>query len=198
MTLYSMTMILFLVCNPIGNIPLFLIVLKRCPAKRYRWIVLRETLIAWALLCVFALFGQSFLSDLHVTDASFSIAGGMVLLMVALKLVFPSSGDADDFSGAAKEPFMVPLATPFLAGFGGLATVLLMASKPAIEMHTLIMAISLTMLISLCFTVPARIIQRVIGDDILNAIARLVGMMLVTISIQMMIDGVLLVVKGMH
>src|SRR5690606_10776131 len=115
MTTLSAALLLFLILDPLGNIPIFLGLLKPLPEKRRRIVVARVLVIALVVLFVFLWGGIYVLEAMHLRQESVSIAGGIVLFLIGLKMIFPSPegmfGDLPD-----GEPFIVPLAIPMVAG----------------------------------------------------------------------------------
>ena len=125
-TFSSMLILFFLVMNPLGNLPVFIAELDRQPPERYRFIVLRECLVALAILLLFVFCGGEILKALRITQASLELAGGIILFMIAIKLVFGSaSGGGEKKSAPESEPFIVPLAIPLFAGPAAMSTAIL-------------------------------------------------------------------------
>src|SRR3990172_1897658 len=131
MSLLSATVLLFLVLDPFGNVPFFLSVLKKLPDERQSRVIIREMLVALVILVVFLFGGQYLMAVLQISEPSLSIAGGIVLFLIAIKMIF--GGYEYAFSGYnSEEPFLVPLAVPAIAGPSAMATILLlMARGPA-------------------------------------------------------------------
>jgi multiple antibiotic resistance protein len=125
MQLFSAILTLFLIMDPIGNVPLFMCQLKDLDERRRSWVVARESLFALLILCFFLFVGPTLTSLLHIGRPALYISGGVLLLIIALDMIFPGSfkvsAGADDRSGG--EPFIVPLATPFVAGPSTMATI---------------------------------------------------------------------------
>jgi len=126
-TFLSATILLLLITDPIGNIPVFANALKHVPPERRPKVILREILIAFGLLLTFMFVGEGFLRVMNLSELSLQIGGGVILFLIALRMVFPSHGvEVDDI---LTEPLIVPLAIPALAGPSALATVLLLVSQ---------------------------------------------------------------------
>lgn len=196
MGVYAIVITLFLVMDPIGNIPLFLVLLKRYSSTRYAWIIVRESIIAWCILCAFAFFGDAFLDSLHISESALGMAGAIILLLIAIKMIFPGS-DEKEAEDAAEEPLIVPLAVPLIAGPSTLATVLLLASEFDTHHDWVLAGITIATLIFVLILLSARYINRLVGDRVLTAMARLMGMILTTIAVQMFLDGLRLFIKQM-
>jgi len=188
MTTFSAAILLFFVMDPIGNIPLFLAALRPVdPARRPR-VVVREMAIAYALLVAFLFAGRPLLATLGISEPALTIAGGIVLFLIALKMVFPAAHGAlgEQVEG---EPFVVPLAVPYVAGPSALATVLLMTSRDPGRQLEWFLAISAAWLASAAILLMGAKLSQFLGDKGITAIERLMGMVLVASAVQMFLDG---------
>jgi len=188
MTTFSAAILLFFVMDPIGNIPLFLAALGPVdPARRPR-VVVREMAIAYALLVAFLFAGRPLLATLGISEPALTIAGGIVLFLIALKMVFPAAHGAlgEPVEG---EPFVVPLAVPYVAGPSALATVLLMTSRDPGRHMEWFLAISAAWLASAVILLLGATLSRFLGDKGITALERLMGMVLVASAVQMFLDG---------
>ena len=189
MTTFSAAILLFFVMDPIGNIPLFLAALKSVdPVRRFR-VVGRELLIAYALLVAFLFVGRPLLSMLAISEPALTIAGGIVLFLIALRMVFPAEHGklGEDIDG---EPFVVPLAVPYIAGPSALATVLLMTSRDPARRADWFFALSAAWLASAVILLLGARLSQFLGAKGITAIERLMGMVLVASAVQMFLDGV--------
>lgn len=128
MTMFSAAILLFLVIDPFGNLPFFIAALKDVDQERHLWIIIRELIIALFVMVVFLFCGQYILSALQISASALTAAGGIVLFLIAIKMIFPEIGSssAENFSG---EPFIVPLAIPYVAGPSVLTAVLLIMNR---------------------------------------------------------------------
>ncbi|MDD5656142.1 MAG: MarC family protein [Elusimicrobia bacterium] len=186
--LLSCASILFLVMDPLGNIPVFAGLLKDIAPERARRIITREHLFAAVLLLFFILFGQFFLDMLGIKDAALGISGGIVLFLIAIKMVFPmKEGVFGELP--AGEPFIVPLATPLIVGPSAMSTVLILASRKDLGFWTLSAAVLLAWAASLAILRRAATFSRLLGPRGLLAVERLMGMILTTIAVQMLLTG---------
>ena len=192
-TFASATILLVLITDPVGNIPIFANALKHVAPERRPVVILREVLIAFVLLLTFMFIGQSFLQLMGLSEVALQIAGGVILFLIALRMIFPAHGD----EGAEQlgEPLIVPLAIPAIAGPSALATVLLLVSQAPERRLEWIAALCVTMLVSAVVLVLAERIQRVVGERFVVALERLMGLVLVALSIEMMLRGVSTFVK---
>lgn len=185
----SAAILLFFVLDPLGNIGLFLTALKDVPAHRQRPIIIRELVFALVALIAFLFLGRHILSAMHVSGPSLGIAGGVILLFIAIRMIFPSSEEAVE-RHEDTEPFIVPLAIPLVAGPSAMATViLLMAGDPTRWLEwlgALALAWAATSGI-LLFSLP---LSRLLGKKGIRALERLMGMLLITIAVQMMVTGI--------
>jgi len=180
---------LFLVMDPLGNIPVFLSVLKRYDAERRRKIIIRELFIALAVALAFLFLGQYILGLFSLRQESISIAGGIVLFIIALRMIFPQRGSFADEYGA-DEPFVVPLAIPLVAGPSLLATLLIMSRSDPTRMMDWVIALLGAWLLSAIILIASPLFYRVLGERGLTAMERLMGMLLVALSVQMFLDGI--------
>ena len=192
MTVLSAAVLLFLVMDPFGNIPVFLSVLDPVAPARRRRVIARELLLALGFLIGFLFGGQHLLNAIGIGEASLTVAGGLILFLIALRMVFPPPGGAwaVDIEEGGDEPFLVPLAVPFIAGPSVLASVLfIMSSDPARWpewLAAVLLAWAATGAILLASTDLARLLKR----RGLVAIERLMGMVLIAIATEMVLTGV--------
>lgn len=189
MTTLSAALLLFLILDPLGNIPVFLGLLKPLPAARRRRVLLRELLIALAVLFVFLWGGKYVLEAMHLRQESVSIAGGIVLFLIGIKMIFPSP---EGMFGEVPEgePFIVPMAIPLVAGPSGMAAVMLLAAQEPGRMGDWSLALVLAWAATAILLFSATYLYKVLGMRVLTAVERLMGMLLVAISVQMLLDGV--------
>jgi multiple antibiotic resistance protein len=186
--LFSWVLTLLLVMDPLGNVPLFLSVLRAVPPERRRRVLAREVLIAYAVLLAFLLAGDSALRMLGIEQESVSIAGGIVLFLIALRMLFPGEGHAMVASPQG-EPFVVPLAIPLVAGPSTLATVLLLQRAATASIWWLLLALTIAWAISAVVLFSSTALYRALGERGLVAMERLMGMLLVMIAVQMLVNG---------
>ena len=186
-TFVSATILLLLITDPVGNISVFANALKHVAPERRARVILREIMIAFFLLLTFMFVGEGFLRVMNLSELSLQIGGGVILFLIALRMVFPppAAEEAEIFT----EPLIVPLAIPAIAGPSALATVLLLVSQQPERRLEWIAALCVTMVISAVVLVSAERIQRVIGPRLVTAVERLMGLVLVSVAIEMMLRG---------
>ena len=186
--------LLLLVTDPFGNVPLFVTALKDVNPVRRPRIVVRECAIAFLLLLLFMFFGRHFLAALQLTDISLRIGGSVILLIIAIRMIFPHP---DGVLGRSEggEPFIVPLAIPALAGPSALATVLLFTSQTAQDVMVHVAALAAVAVIWLAVLLGAERLQNVLGTQVMTAFERLMGLILTAMSIEMLLGGVRAFVK---
>ena len=183
--LFSATILLILVLDPFGNLPIVVSVLGKLPAERRVRIVLRECFFAYVILIAFMAGGRTFMQWLQLSDASLTIAGGIILFLIALRMVFPHpDGVFGDARGG--EPFLVPLAVPSIAGPSALATVMLMASRDPAHMTTWVIALSVGMAVTTLVLLAAQRLQAVLGERAIVAFERLMGLVLTALAVEML------------
>ncbi|HET9664551.1 MAG TPA: MarC family protein [Burkholderiales bacterium] len=189
MSFTSAVVILVLVMDPVGNVPLFVALLRPVKPSRRMLVILRECGIAFLVLIVFVLFGDPILSVLGLSSSSLHIAGGLILFLIALRMIFrrPDGLFGDVISG---EPFIVPLAIPSIAGPTAIATVMLMVSRAPQRLLEWIAAATVAMLITLAVLLFAERLSKIIGERGLLAFERLMGLILTAIAVEMLLQGV--------
>ena len=189
MTIAAAAILLFLILDPLGNIPVFLSLLKGLPPARQRRVLARELLIALGVLMLFLWGGQYLLDVMHLRQESVSIAGGIILFLIGLRMIFPPrDGIMGDMPEG--EPFIVPIAIPMIAGPSGMAAVMLLGSQEPGRMGewSLALVIAWAATAAILFLAPS--LQKLLGNRVLTAIERLMGMVIVAISVQMLLDGI--------
>ena len=186
--------VLLLVTDPIGNIPLFSTLLKTVKPERRTRVVLRECLIAYGIMLFFLFFGERALQLIGISDRSLNIAGGVILFIISLRMVFraPEGPFGEMPEG---EPFIVPLAIPALAGPTAIATVVLLASRSPERIGEWIIAISVAMATSALALVFADRISRALGERALMAVERMMGLVLTAIAVEMLLRGIELFIR---
>jgi multiple antibiotic resistance protein len=188
MTVLSAAILLFLVMDPMGNVPLFVTLLADFEPRQARRIVARELLIALTILMLFLLGGQVMLEVLHVSEPALTIAGGVILFLIAIKMIF--GGTSEMFrDGTDGEPFVVPLAVPLVAGPSAAATVLLLMATDPTRWLDWTIALVAAWAATGAILLLAPLLSRVLGRRGLGAVERLMGMLLTTVAIQMFLSG---------
>jgi len=191
MDLIGAFVLLFVVMDPLGNIPIFLSVLESVkPERRYK-VLARELLLALVILFAFLFGGQYLLAALHLSQYSISVAGGIILFLIALKMIFPVQRQMrEDEPEEDEEPFLVPLAIPMVAGPSAMAILLLLATRHPDRLGLWSLALFLAWAATAIILGAAPLIKKVLGKRGLIATERLMGMLLVAIAVQMFLEGV--------
>lgn len=188
-TLLSAFITLVLVMDPLGNVPIFLSVLKDVEGKRRYWVIFRELLIALGVLLLFLYGGSTALDAMGLRQESISIGGAIILFLIAIRMIFPSPygllGDTPD-----GEPFIVPLAIPAVAGPSSLAIAMLMVNTDPTRMMDWTLALVGAWAVSACILMTSPLLLKALGSRGLMAMERLMGMILVIIAVQMFFEGV--------
>lgn len=179
---------LFLIMDPIGNIPVFLSVLKDVPEERRRRVLARELGFAYAVLLLFLLVGPVFLDLLQLTPEAISIASGIILFIIALRMIFPSRSGimGENIEG---EPFFVPLAVPLVAGPSTMAILLLLVQQHPDRLGDWFVAMTGAWIASAAILMASGLAYRILRRRGLIALERLMGMLLVALAVQMLLDG---------
>ena len=188
-TFVSAVFMLTLVMDPLGNIPMFISALKDVPADRKRAVLARELLIALGVMLFFLLFGKYIVSFLAIDPTAMSVAGGIVLFLIALQMIFPTQHA--QFGGSPEgEPFIVPLAIPLVAGPSTLTTVLLFSLREPGKLGLWAVVVVVAWLVTAAILgALADSLSRLLGRRGLMAMEKLMGMILTTISVQMVMSG---------
>lgn len=186
--LFSIAFALFLLMDPIGNVPIFISILKDVETNRLRKIILREMLIALGIIVTFNFLGEFLLDFLRVDRSTLLISGGLILFIIAIRMVFPEKAPAARSLLPFKEPFIVPLAVPLVAGPAVLAAVMLYSYQNE-NPWTSVGAICLAWIASTLILLSATRLRKLLGDRGLIACERLMGLLLILLSVQMFLEG---------
>ncbi|WP_309567519.1 MarC family protein [Coxiella-like endosymbiont] len=189
MTLYTIAITLILVMDPLGNIPVFLAILQNYDTRTQTRIILRESLIAFLILALFVFFGRYILHGLHITTPALSIAGGVILFIIALRMIFPSEQKTSKKEDL-EEPLIVPLAVPLTAGPSAMGMVLLFVTRDPYHLWLVFLGVLIASAIFTVIMLFAPFLMKILGKRGLIAIERLMGMILTTIAVQMFLSGV--------
>ena len=189
MSILSAAVILTLVLDPIGNAPVFRAVLGNVPPERRIRIIVREMLIALFILALFLFFGRTLLTAMQLTPPALAIAGGVVLFLVAIRMIFPSAGGLN-IMGDDGEPFIVPLAMPMIAGPATITLVVLFTTREPDRLMDWLAALLIAWAVSAVVLVFADYLLGRIGESGQRALTRLMGMILTAIAVQMLLNGI--------
>ncbi|QSH39979.1 MarC family protein [Lentisphaerota bacterium ZTH] len=180
--------LLFLVMGAFSNLPIFMSVLKDVPHERRRFIIIRESLVALVVLTTFLVFGRSILDLMQISQSSLGIAGGIILFMIAIKMIF---GQRNENGVEHKgEPFIVPLAIPILAGPSAVAVIILLRGNPHLTFAAAGSALLLAWIGSTTILLSSLKLHRFLSRKVLSAAEALMGLILTAISIEMLLRGV--------
>ena len=185
----SALILLLLVLDPLGSLPIFIPIMRSVPPQRRTRVAVREVGIAFFVLFAFMFVGDSFLQVMHLSERSLEVAGGVILMIIAIRMIFGTSGESAYGLEEGKEPLIFPLAVPLLAGPSAMATVLLLASRQPDRIMEWIGALSVAMLISGFTLVMADRIRKLLGDSVVSAIEKLMGLVLTAIAVEMVPAG---------
>jgi len=185
-TLFPLAITFFIVINPIGNSPMIASLVKHCDVSRQRFLLVREGFLGFLLTVLFLFFGKQFMEVLSLSDYTISFCGSILLLLVALQMIYPSNHEVK-LAGAKAEPFLVPIATPLLAGAGLLSTILIFSEKASPSTVTFALLIAWALVILILFLIPTAL--RFIGARAVFVMEQLMGMILAMISTEMFVGG---------
>lgn len=187
-SILSITLLLFFVIDPIGNVPILLAILKDIDKKRHLPIIVREMLFGLLILFTFLFFGKSFLNLFHLETESVTIAGGIIFFIIGIRLIFPGGKDKSIYPSDG-EPFLVPIALPLVAGPSALATLIVMANTYQGHLTDLSLSLFLAWSASTIILIASPFFLKVLKQKGLMALERLMGMLLLIMSVQMFING---------
>ncbi len=189
--------LLLLVTDPFGNVPLVVSALRPvAPARRSR-IVIRECVIAFVVLLIFMFFGRHFLAALQLSEISLRIGGAVILMLIAMRMVFPHEEAPANGSRPAHEPFIVPLAIPAIAGPSALATVLLFSRDSVGDVLVHVGALTAVAAVWLAVFLSAERLQNALGPQVMMAFERLMGLILTAMAVEMLMGGIREFVKSL-
>ena len=194
MDLLSLAFSLFVVIDSLGNLPICLHVLKDFSGKQRQQIILREMFIALAFLVFFYFIGPSFLNLLKLDFYTVQISGGIILFLMAIKMIFPVAKDANNHLEDLREPLIVPIAIPLVAGPAVFAMVILYSNQ--VPWHTMLGALSLAWFVSLMVMMSGTFLNKILKKKGLIALARLMGLILILIATQMFLNGISIYLKS--
>jgi multiple antibiotic resistance protein len=187
LTVISMTLMLFFMANPLGNIPVFVSLVKQFEFRRQRWILFREAILSLVLAYFFLFLGEPFLNTIHIQQYSVNLAGGVLVLLISINMIFPVVSEETGPKVLRQEPFVVPIATPLLSG-GGVFTLIMILSKQA-PLANVSLAILLAWIPVIIIVVASVYLQKILGKRGLIAIEQFMGMLLMMMAIQLLTRG---------
>lgn len=189
MSLYAAVITLIFVMDPLGNIPIFFSVLKKYDPKTQARIILRESAIAFIILVLFVFFGHYILRGLDITTSALNIAGGLILFIIALRMIFPGA-QALTQQEHFEEPLIVPLAVPLTAGPSAIAIVMVFVTRNPQHIWLVFSAVVIASIVFTVIMLCSRYLMKVLGKRGLIAVERLMGLILTTIAVQMFLTGI--------
>lgn len=188
LSLFSITLVLFLIMDPLGNINSFREMLKRIDRKKQKYVILREMLIALIAMLAFNFLGEVIFDNLQVTETTVEISSGVILFLAALKVLFPTK-DSPRSNLPKEDPFIVPLAIPLIAGPSLLATIMLYAHMETSQ-YIMVAAILISWILASVILLMGNRLHALLGDNGLIAFEKLMGMVLILLAIQRIFEGV--------
>jgi len=183
--------------DAVGNIPLYISLLKRVKPHRQRIVILREMVVALFIIIAFGMAGEKLMRVLNITQPTIQIAGGIILFILCLKMIFPGEKDSDASLSNTDEPFIVPLAVPLVAGPAVLAAVMIYWQREP-NHWIMIGSIGIAWIFSLFILLSSSFLQKILGWRGIIAIERLMGLVLILIAIQMFLSGVGAFITTLH
>lgn len=197
MTLFSLAVTIFLIANPIGSAPAFVALVKDFDFARQKKILLREALFSLLLALLYLYIGDAFLKVLQIEPYSLSISGGIVIFLVALTMIFPKAQQETSTVKITREPFIVPIATPLIAG-GGVFTTIIVYLKQTNDYVLMSEAIALAWIFVILITYSAAYLQKLLGKGGLIVLERLMGMLLLMMGVELIMRGTTTLINVIH
>jgi len=188
-TFLSALILLLLVLDPLGSLPIFISVMRAVPKERRALVAVREIGLAFIVLLTFMFLGDAFLRLMHLSERSLEVAGGVILLIIAIRMIFGGSSESAYGLEPGREPFVFPLAVPLLAGPSAMASVLLLASREPARMAVWMGALTAAMAVSAVVMLTADRLRRLLGDSMVAAIEKLMGLVLTAVAVEMILAG---------
>ncbi len=186
----SAIVLLVLIMDPLGNLPIFMSTLKHLKPGRRRVVLIRELLIALILMLVFLFSGEKLLAFLNLRTETVSISGGIILFLIAIKMLLSPQTENHSEKLNIEEPFLVPLAIPLMAGPSILAALMLLSHQYKNILSHLVIALLISWGITASILMMSNIFLRLLGNKGVGALERLMGLILVMLSTQMFLDGI--------
>ncbi len=193
MDVFQAALLLFIIIDPVGNAPIFSTVLRDLDGPAARRVILRESFIALGIMLATLFAGSTLMGWLGLTQSALGLAGGIILFLISLRMIFPLPGgvfgENEVHAGGASIPLVVPLAVPLLAGPSAIATLMLLAARDPQRMGSWALALGLAWVVSTAILLAAPWMGRVVGRNALEAVQRLLGMLLTAVAVQQFLDG---------
>ncbi|CAL4324395.1 UPF0056 inner membrane protein YhgN [Buchnera aphidicola (Eriosoma grossulariae)] len=186
----STTILLIFIMDPIGNLPIFMSILKNIEPKRRQLILIREMIIALLIMLLFLFGGEKILLVLNLKTETISISGGIILFLIAIKMIFPNEENNNQTVMNQDEPFLVPLAIPLVAGPSLLATLILLSHQHPTQLFYLSSSLLIAWSITVVILLSSGFFLRIFGAKGINALERLMGLILIMLSTQMFLEGI--------
>lgn len=186
---FTISFVLFLSIDALGLIPIYLSLVEQFPPKKKLQIALQELFFALVIMILFHFLGTPLLDLLNLTSTTIQIAGGIVIFLIAIRLVFPpDEGEVKPIHWKKTRPFVFPLATPLMAGPQVLAIIMIYSQEEK-SSPLVIGSILVAWIVSSILFLLAHPIYKIVGEKGLNAIQRLMGLMVALIAVQMLLNG---------
>jgi MarC family membrane protein len=189
-TFLSATIMLIVITDPLGNIPLFISNMERVKRERRLKVIVRECLVAFLVLVFFMVFGRQLLSLLRISEETLKIAGGIILFLIAINMIFPGTGASVGREEEEGEPFLVPIAIPLISGPSAMVSAMLIAGSRPDRLFEWIAAAAITIAVTFVVFLGSERIARALGSRAINAVEKLMGLLLTAMSIEMLLGGV--------
>jgi multiple antibiotic resistance protein len=195
--LASVIVTLFVIMDPPGTVPIFMSLTAQMSAKDRNRSAFQALLVATGVIVVFAIFGQSILNYMHISLAALQGAGGLLLVLIALQLLTGSTSGEEN-AAKYKNVAFVPLGTPLMAGPGAIVAVMVFVQQSSELSEYLAVGLGIAVVLASLYLAMrfAGVVQRVLGENGVELVTRIAGLLLSAIAVQMIADSVTAFVKG--
>lgn len=196
MGMFDIALMLFIIANPIGGIPIFVSLVKDFDFRKQRTILLRESVISMFLAFFFLYLGGPFVQSLHIDMFAIKLGGGIVVFLIASSMIFPHHSDGKGSKSLSQEPFIVPIATPLITGAGVFASIMIVAETAPLAVVS--SAIFIAWVAVIIIVTASAYFQKILGKRGLIALEQLMGMILMMIGVELFLSGVGLFITRVH
>ncbi len=193
MSILSIAFSLFLIANPLGNSPAIVALIRDFSFERQKRIMMRESVFALVLALFFQMFGEVFLGTLGIREYSVSICGGLLMIIIAVNMIFPTSKEAKS-THLTKEPVFVPIATPLISG-PGVLTIIMLYSNTVENQLSLTIGILLSFAMVTLVLIASPYLQKILKDRGMVALEQLMGLVLWMLAINLIQKGITLLIN---
>lgn len=188
--IFSFTILFFIIMDALGNLPIFISLLKNVPSTQKKKIIIRELFFSLIIMCIFLFLGQNILQILHLKIYTISIVGSIILFFIAIKMIYPDILNDKKINNFQEVPFLIPLAVPLITGPSLLATILVLSKKYSSQILYIFISLILAWLMTFIVLLSADFFSKILGKKGINILEKIMGIILILLSTQMFLDGI--------